>query len=136
MSGFRGEPGLSFVALGAFLFVFVHDLADAGLHFLHAGIHVGHQLQLGSGAGEIVPFAFRLEINIPFEVIRQEADARFQCDQQTGKRQQIRLLRRDESAGGAEVTASNIGMRRNVFDKSSSSSAAGEVIVRTMSPKS
>ncbi|MFR2286646.1 MAG: hypothetical protein ACLS9G_04585 [Akkermansia sp.] len=45
--------------------------------------HAFYQRELGARPVQIVPVFFRLEINVSFQVVRQEADSRFQRDKQT-----------------------------------------------------
>ena len=52
---------------------------------------------------QIVPVFFRLEINVSFQIVRQEADAGFQRDQFAGEGKQGNFQRSDKIFGGFQI---------------------------------
>ena len=73
---------------------------DAFFHFRHLLFHAFHQLELGARPVQVVALPFRFKVDVPFQVVRQEADAGFQRDEQPGKGECGDFLRCDEVFDG------------------------------------
>ena len=114
----------------------IHQL----VHILFLLLDGFDQFELGAAAVEIVAFAVHLEISIARQEISQEADADFERDELAGKSQMLffRPLSGNQppTRDNRAPTPRTSGTPSCTFDRSRSSSLAGLVVVRTMSPKS
>ena len=62
-----------------------------GLHDIPLPLHVGHQLELGSGAVQVLTGAVDGKVVVTVQIIRQEPDAVFQRHQLGAQRQRLTL---------------------------------------------
>ena len=81
----------------------VNMAPDAFFHFRHLFFHAFHQFKLGARPVEVVAVLFRFKVNVPFQIVCQEADAGFQRDEQAGKGEVGNFQRRDEVPDGVQI---------------------------------